>query len=416
MQKRAAVLLHPTSLPTDAEGILGSTARRFVDGLANAGFRGWQILPRNAVDATRSPYAALSAFAGEQSWIGTSSDRSRRQAFLDDPLTRYWLEDWCRFRAPRESHQDTAQEQFLFFDQWNELAAYARERDVQIIGDLPMNVSLHGADVWSRPELFDIEADGSPNAWCGVPPDDYCADGQLWRQPPHDWAAHKADEYRWWSARVRQALVGCDILRLDHFRGYEAWWKVPVDDSDARNGSWQPGPGAALFETLRKDLGGLPFWAEDLGIITPAVTALRERFDLPTTRVLQFAFPEPNEHDPDSIPANAVAYTGTHDNDTTRGWFESMDETDKTSVRKRLDLTASADGPSVTDAMIESCLDTRAAWSVIPMQDLLRLGSEARMNRPGQEDGQWRWKLSADPWTPEMIDRLQPMLARAERY
>ena len=416
MQKRAAVLLHPTSLPADEGGILGPVARRFIDGLAKAGFRGWQILPRGPVDASRSPYAPLSAFAGEESWIGTSTDRTRWQSFRDNPLTRYWLDDWCRFQTLHRSPRDAALAQFLFFDQWNALATYARERDVQIIGDLPINVSLHSADTGSRPELFDIEADGSPRAWCGVPPDDYCEDGQLWRQPPHNWVAHKADGYRWWSARVRQALVGCDILRLDHFRGYEAWWKVPVDDSDARNGSWQPGPGAEFFETLRKDLGRLPFWAEDLGIITPEVTALRERFDLPTTRVLQFAFPVANEHDPDSIPANAVVYTGTHDNDTTRGWFESMDEAGKTGVRKRLDRTASADGLSVTDAMIESCLNTRAAWSVIPMQDLLRLGSEARMNRPGQETGQWRWKLSADPWTPEMIDRLKPLLARAERY
>ena len=287
--------------------------------------------------------------------------------------------------------------QFIVLRQWQILKRYANERGVKILGDLPIFVSPDSSDVWAAPELFLLDDQAKPRVVAGVPPDYFSAEGQLWGNPLYDWEALRQTGYRWWIDRFRARLDYLDAIRIDHFRGFEAAWHVPAGAPTAQSGQWLAGPGAGFFETVRQALGGLPLLAEDLGIITPAVTLLRDQFQLPGMRVLQFGFNgDPNNaHLPHHCVHNSVVYTGTHDNDTTRGWFETLPEHERRNFWNYLQQPPGEAREAVWE-MIRLALSSVAALAVTPFQDLLGLGSAARMNVPGRAEEQWRWRCSAD--------------------
>lgn len=284
--------------------------------------------------------------------------------------------------------------QFLFFSQWVPLKAYANERDIRIIGDAPIFVAYDSADVWANPKLFYLDDEGLPTAVAGVPPDYFSATGQLWGNPLYRWDRMAKDGYAWWIARLRQTFSIVDILRLDHFRGFEAYWEVPAAEKTAINGTWVKGPGAALFARLREVLGDLPIIAEDLGVITPEVNALREQFNFPGMKVLQFAFGDDstNPYLPHNYEPNCVVYSGTHDNNTTVGWFQDISEQEREAIR----LYLGRDGSDIAWDLIRLTLMSVADISVVPLQDILRLGRHARMNTPGRPDGNWNWRFRAE--------------------
>ncbi len=283
--------------------------------------------------------------------------------------------------------------QFCLFRQWKTLKKHAHRRGVQLLGDLPIFVSLDSSDVWANPELFLLDEKLNPRVVAGVPPDYFSADGQLWGNPLYDWDAMRRTGYRWWIERLRARLDILDAIRVDHFRGFEAAWHVPAGAKTAATGHWVPGPGADFFEKARHALGGLPLLAEDLGLITPAVTALRDQFQLPGMRVLQFAFNgDPNNpHLPNCCIHNGVIYTGTHDNDTTRGWYDAAPQHERDYLWKYLGRSPGEPAEAVWE-MIRLALESPAALAVVPLQDVLGLGSSARMNTPGHAEGQWRWR------------------------
>jgi 4-alpha-glucanotransferase len=293
--------------------------------------------------------------------------------------------------------------QFLFDRQWGALRKFAAERGVRVIGDAPIFVAPDSADVWANPDQFLLDPDRRPLVVAGVPPDYFSADGQHWGNPIYDWDRMEATGFSWWCARVLRQLEQVDLVRLDHFRGFCQAWHIPAGEKTARNGRWVDGPGRNLFERLRTAIGGLPIIAEDLGLITPDVTELREALGLPGMRVIQFALDGPhNPHWPHNYAPNTACYTGTHDNDTVNGWFATLNDRD----RNYLTLTL---GKSLGDPAWELIRDAWASVAVLavaPLQDLLSLGSEARMNRPGVADGNWRWRVRLDQFRPELIQRL----------
>lgn len=286
--------------------------------------------------------------------------------------------------------------QFLAWRQIEELKAYAQSRGIRLIGDLPFFTSPESSDVWVNPELFLLDPDLQPRAVAGVPPDYFSPTGQLWGNPVYDWKAIRQSGYQWWLRRIRALLRQVDVIRLDHFRGFAAAWHVPAGAASALEGAWQPGPGADFFHAVQHDLQCLPFLAEDLGEITDDVTALRDAFQLTGMRVLQFAFDgnPGNPFLPDNYVPNTVAYTATHDNDTTRGWYESLNTRERLIVKRMLrkqTLTCS----TVAAELLRQCWESRAAVTIAPLQDLLNLGSEHRMNIPGQATGNWSWQLTS---------------------
>lgn len=283
--------------------------------------------------------------------------------------------------------------QFLFFTEWFALKAYANEKGIHIIGDIPIFVSMDSADVWANKHLFQLDSKGYPLAVAGVPPDYFSETGQLWGNPLYNWTAHKKENYRWWTERIRRQLALTDYVRVDHFRGFEAYWSVPAGEDTAINGKWIKGPDADLFVCLEKKLGKeLPIIAEDLGVITPEVEALRDRFGFPGMKVLQFAFH--SEEESTFLPhqlttTNCICYTGTHDNDTTKGWYEHAPEIFRDKVRRYMNT----DGGQIHRDFIRTCLGTIATYAIIPMQDVLGLGSEARMNTPSVAENNWSWRF-----------------------
>jgi 4-alpha-glucanotransferase len=284
--------------------------------------------------------------------------------------------------------------QFLFFQQWLPLKAYANERGISIIGDAPIFVAYDSADVWASPELFFLDEEGAPTVVAGVPPDYFSATGQRWGNPLYRWDRMARDGYAWWVARLRAAFTQVDMLRLDHFRGFAAYWEVPATQETAINGRWVKGPGPALFARLEQELGGLAIIAEDLGLITPDVHALREQFDFPGMTVLQFAFdgdPE-NVYLPHNHTKNSVVYTGTHDNNTTVAWFSSLDEGARDQVRAYL----GRDGGDIAWDLMRAAMMSVADIVVTPFQDVLRLGGDARMNTPGLLGQNWGWRFRAE--------------------
>lgn len=352
----------------------------------------------------------------------------------------YWLEDYALFMAIKQSQkgsgwqdwpdplrqrapsaleqakQDLADSinqqkffQFLFFRQWAAIKAYAKEQQIRLIGDIPIFVSSDSADVWANHELFLLDKDHRPTVVAGVPPDYFCETGQLWGNPHYDWDAHREQKYAWWLARIRATLQQVDWIRLDHFCGFESAWHVPAGDETAIDGEYKPGPGSDFFASLRDQLGGLPFIAEDLGTVTPEVEALRDEFDLPGMRVLHFAFGDDakNPFLPHSYVHNTVAYTGTHDNNTSHGWYEEIDDEQRDFFRRY----AARDGQDVAWSLMRLAWSSVADVSIAPLQDVLRLGAEARMNMPGRPDRNWSFRFTREMLEEDALVQLAELTA-----
>lgn len=442
-RRRAGMLLHPTSLPgPSAAGTLGDEARRFVEFLAGAGFSVWQMLPVGPVNASRSPYQTFSVFAGDPALLPPTAGagppwESRRgdfERFRQEQA--YWLEDYVLYSAlKRRFHglawycwptelrgreagalrqaageldgelQRQRHLQFEFFDTWQRLKAHANAAGVQLFGDIPMFAAHDSADVWAHPEFFELGADGTMQEVAGVPPDAFAEEGQYWGMPQYCWPRLAADGYRWWIERLRLQSSLYDLLRLDHFRGFEASWSIPGTARSAAAGRWLPGPGGLLLDALAKALGPLPFVAEDLGVITPPVHKLMQDWDLPGMHVLQFAFSgDPhNPHLPHNHRRHGVVYTGTHDNNTTLGWWRTLDDTCSRQVLEYLDFPRE----EMPWPLVHSALESVCALAVLPLQDCLALGAEARMNTPGREADNWHWRCPAGA----LDDRLREELA-----
>lgn len=470
--RRAGILLHPTSLPGPfGAGDVGAGARAFVETLAAAGQRVWQMLPLHPPGPGGSPYQSLSAAALSALLLDPTEladlglvDRARLErehvpsgrradhgaarrvrsrlllaAFerlerggsaearaLEDELAAFeqreagWLDEWTLFAALKARHRGErwtrweegarlrrdpdalrgeltrerrfhAFAQLLLDRQWRALRTAARQRGIALVGDLPMFVSHDSADVWARRELFRLDADLLPTHVSGAPPDDFNAAGQVWGHPLFDWEAVRKAGFDWWIARVRRSLELFDEVRLDHFVGYRAAWEVPWGATSAAAGAYGDGPGAELFEVLERALGPLPFLAEDLGDVTAEVVRLRERLGFPGMRVLQFAFggDGENPHLPHNHERKGFVYTGTHDNDTVRGWFEGLGEAE----RGRVLALVGGDGDEVSRGMVRLAWGSVAESAVAPVQDVLGLGSGARMNRPGTVGENWVFRV-----------------------
>jgi len=475
-RRRAGVLLHATSLPDSEAGALGQAGRSFVDWLAAGGFGVWQLLPLGPVGADRSPYYARSNHAGDPGLVDlalleadalvTAAERTqlgraelialaglrlaarggRHAADFQEFRARAgaWLDDYALYTAlqARESGRPwwqwpaalRAREpaalrrarhalaaaiaaveagQYFFYSQLGALRDYAAARGVRLFGDIPIYLAPDSVEVWAHPGLFELDATGQPSAVAGVPPDYFARDGQRWGNPLYRWAAHQQSHFDWWLERLRAQFALFDLVRIDHFRGLESYWSIPAAAATAASGSWQPAPGGALLERAREVFGRLDVVAEDLGVITPAVEALRDRFGLPGMRVAQFGFDGDarNPHLPHNWPRNTVAYTGTHDNDTTAGWYQSLDP----AARAQLADYLGAGPQAVVAALVRAVLGSVAQLAIVPMQDLLELGSEARMNTPGTTSGNWAFRFAwpaVPPGLAARCRRLNELYAR----
>lgn len=400
MAQNVGVLCHITSLPNGLED-----GERFIDYIVNYGANAWQMLPITPPDEHGSPYASPSAFAA---W-----DNLGKSDQVDLSEESYWLEDWLLYEKIKEkfdgkpwfewpeeyrdrhpsalvSITTDAKEQSRFMGRWKEVQEYARSKDVSLIGDLPIFVAHDSADVWAHRELFLLDSDGMPEVVAGVPPDYFSEDGQKWGTVLYDWDAHRSENWRWWRERMARMMRQFDIVRIDHFRGFHSAWAIPASDENARNGEWLEGPKDELISALIEVCGNHEcIIAEDLGIIPKEVTELRKRHNLQGMSVLQFAFDDNNKdnpHKPENITSDRVVYTGTHDNDTTLGWWTEKQ-------RKRL-KPYMKNGETVCQTMIRLARESPANLAIIPLQDILELGSEARMNTPGTAHGNWSWKFT----------------------
>lgn len=363
-------------------------------------------------------YALFMALKDEHpsgAWTHWSADLRRREprALAD-----------CRARLEPEIAVRRA-EQFLFHRQWSELKQYANDHGVLILGDVPIFVSHDSADVWANQELFWLDAIGNPSVIAGVPPDYFSETGQRWGNPLYRWDVLAKSGYDWWVRRIEASLRALNLLRIDHFRGFEAYWEIPADSPTAANGRWVPGPGAELFQALEDRLGRLPIIAEDLGVITPPVEELRDSLGLPGMRVLQFAFgedPKAPDYRPHRFPRHTVVYTGTHDNDTTVGWFQSQAGEGTTRSESQIGAERDfalryldSDGKEIHWDMIRAAWASVAQTAIAPVQDLLGLGTEARMNLPGSATGNWRWRLAPHLLTKDVERRLAELTTLYDR-
>ena len=493
--------MHPTSLPgTHGVGDFGPEAYKFVDFLAAAGQKLWQVLPLNPTGYADSPFQCLSASAGNPVLIsldrlaeagilkrselanapmfpGSEVDYGRAIGFkfplLKKAAERFlqkakpefdrfcsenaaWLDDYALFAAVKEANglvewtkwpadiagrepeaikrwttkltdEINAQKvwQFIFFQQWRELRAYGKERGIRIIGDVPIYVAHDSADVWANRQFFLLDDRGLPTKVAGVPPDYFSATGQLWGNPIYNWPLMKEMKYEWWIERVRAALRLYDYIRIDHFRGFEAYWEIPAGDTTARNGQWVKGPGAELFTALEHALGDLPIIAENLGVITPEVEAIRHQFHMPGMSILQFGFgndPQAPTFRPHNYVHELVAYTGTHDNDTVVGWWNS--KAGIGSIRTEADIEKehafaraylNFEAEPINWVLIRGIQRSVANTAIMPTQDILGLGSEARMNLPGTSSGNWKWRMRPGALTEEIAARLSEMATLYER-
>ena len=491
----SGVLLHVTSLPSyGGVGDFGPAAYEFVDFLAAAKQRLWQVLPLGPTGYGSSPYSALSAFAGnpvlislerlvQDGWIGAErieglpghdgpadfgaaatrkippieeaaanfldragdETRARFQSFCQNNIS--WLPDYAMFNVLRrrfgyrswidwpeeyaqrkhdaltsaltEHGRELAIEQaiqFFFDEQWGALRAYCRERDIRILGDVAIFVNYDSADVWTHPELFELDEERRMIRVSGVPPDYFSATGQRWGNPLYRWGELRERGFDWWVARIRRTLVLYDMVRLDHFRGFEAYWSIAAEEETAVNGQWVKAPGHELFQRLKEVFGELPFIAEDLGLITPEVDELREHFGMPGMRILQFGFSDRGAHLylPHEYVPNSVAYTGTHDNNTTLGWWkEGATAEERAHVQTYLQ-PIEHDG-DVVWAMIRAAARSVANVCIFPMQDILHLGSEARMNTPAEGSGNWTWRYRRNALHPDFATKLAALMEMTDR-
>ena len=336
---------------------------------------------------------------------------------------RYVHREAGALRQAREQHHEaietTCVTQFLFDRQWRQLKAHAAEKRIYLFGDVPIYIALDSADAWANREMLLIDDNGVPSAVAGVPPDYFSEDGQLWGNPLYDWDYHAATGYAWWIERMRHIGRQTDLVRIDHFRGFESFWAVPHGAPTARTGEWVSGPGDALFAAMRDALGDLPIVAEDLGLITPAVIELRKRQGLPGMVVLQFEVANP-AFDPGKMDRNSVCYTGTHDNDTTAGWFEGSGDDARSEkeieLERALILKFAGGRPeSLPRDMIRKAFTSRASLAMAPMQDYLGLGSAARMNTPGTTENNWCWRMPAGALTPQLKAEIAALVQSASR-
>jgi 4-alpha-glucanotransferase len=397
--------LNPTSLPG---GRLGEEAYRFIDWLADAGQSWWQVLPLGPAGEGDSPYKSPSAFAGAPELLAEPRAAvGPRELAAFRERQRYWIGDWESYAG-----DGAAADQLRFEREWGALRAYAAERGIRVIGDVPIYVAPAGADHLAHPELF---RDGEV---AGAPPDKFSDTGQLWGNPLYDWGALRRRDYRWWTERFRRISELVDVARIDHFRGFVAYWAVPAGADDARSGRWKRGPGRAVFDAAERALGTpLSLVAEDLGVITPAVDRLRDSLGLPGTRVLQFGF-DPDEprspHRPEQHVENSVVYTGTHDHDTARGWYESLGTESRSLFDAEIERRALRTGEPWW-GLIRLALSSPARLAMVQAQDVLGLGSDARMNTPGRPVGSWRWKLRPGALTAGLAARLREATDEARR-
>ena len=392
--RSAGVILHPTSLPS---GTLAD-ARWWIDWLAAAGQTWWQMLPLGPPDRHGSPYKAKSAFAA---WPGLLAEPrakvTREQELEYREREAYWIEDWLRLGG-------SVADQVRFDREWAALREYGRERGVKLIGDVPIYVAPRSVDHRAHPEIF------REGVQAGTPPDAFTEKGQLWGNPIYDWPALQRRGYRWWTERFRRELARFDLVRIDHFRGFVAYWTVPAGARDARGGAWRRGPGRAVFDAARSELGELPLIAEDLGVITPAVDRLRTALGLPGMAVLQFGFDdERSVHAMANHTEDRVAYTGTHDNDTLAGWYAGLGP----QTRARVD--AARPKGAVEWSLIRLLWSSRARIAMTQAQDVLGLGNDARMNVPGTIGASWRWRLDKGALKASHARRLREITEEAGR-
>jgi 4-alpha-glucanotransferase len=427
MKRRAGILLHPTSLPEIKD------TYRFIDFLADSGMSIWQILPLGPPHHDLSPYNCQSIYAANPALINYTNkvDKVAFKQFIE--TQQYWLEDYALFAALHKklqtgwwqwqpalrdrqqyalnkARQDLAEpiqqhrlEQFLFFTQWQQLKQYANQRGILIFGDIPIFVAQDSVDVWANRENFLLDAQGQPTVVAGVPPDYFSATGQRWGNPLYDWEYMQSNDFNWWKQRLKTASILYDVARIDHFRGFEACWTIPASCKTAIEGEWVKAPGTALFKSLEQSNINLPLVAEDLGIITDKVKALRDQFGLPGMKILQFAFdgnPD-NSYLPHNHIENCVVYTGTHDNNTTLGWFQ--EQTNQQYICEYLNTTPD----KMPWALIEAVFASKANWAIIPMQDILSLDANHRMNTPGIATGNWRWRFNWSQLSPEINNKLR---------
>lgn len=499
--RSSGILLHVTSLPGHfGTGDLGPAARQFVDFLARAGQRYWQVLPVGPTGYGHSPYQSLSVFAGnpqlispellrDHGWLpaealanapqfsATEVEFARVHAWREKLLNvayanfkaahggreaaafdafceaqQDWLENYALFSALRAEHSQAAWTswepalvhrepaalkrwaerladridcerflQFQFFKQWRALQEYADERGVHFIGDVPIFTAQDSADVWAEASLFQLDANGLPTAVAGVPPDYFSETGQRWGNPVYRWEEHERTNYAWWKRRFQKILELVVAVRIDHFRGFESYWEIPAHLPDARGGRWVASPGEMLFRSVEQAIGPLPAIAEDLGVITPEVEALRDALGFPGMRVLQFAFGDDAkaiDYQPHNYPRHCFVYTGTHDNDTAVGWLSDRDVTSTTrtteQIARELAFVKSylgSDGAQMHWDLIRLAWSSVADVAMAPLQDVLGLGREARMNLPGTSTGNWKWRVTEAALTPQVADRLGELTA-----
>ncbi len=392
--------LHPTSLPG---GRLGPEAYAFVDWLAAAGQSWWQMLPLGPPDEHRSPYKAASAFAA---WPGLLEDPeapvSPEEADAFRERQSAWIGGWEAYAGAR-----AVADQVRFDREWAALRAYAAERGVRLIGDVPIYVAPGSADHREHPEIFQA------GVQAGVPPDAFSEDGQLWGNPIYDWPALRRRRYRWWTERLRRTFELFDLARIDHFRAFVSYWAVPADAEHARGGRWRRGPGRAVFDAAERELGPLALIAENLGVITEPVERLRRELGLPGMVVLQFAF-DPDDptgpHRPENHTEDSVVYTGTHDSDTLRGWWDALE-----APRRAEALASGVREEDPEWSLIELAWSSPARLAMLQVQDVLGLGSEARMNMPGTKGRSWRWRMERGALTSQHAARLREVTERAGR-
>ncbi|MGM0575903.1 MAG: 4-alpha-glucanotransferase [Myxococcota bacterium] len=393
--------------------------------------------PPDAVDP-----ASLAAFKGPALWKASHrlyEDRALRSALEDWRAREPWVEEMARFAAIHERQGDApwwewpaglrhhdadaiaafeaeygdevahqVALQFLFDRQWHALRDHAAERGVTIIGDIPIYVNLDSVDVWADREQFRIDDDGNPEAVAGVPPDYFSETGQLWGNPLYDWERMAADGYAWWIGRLKRILEQVDLVRIDHFRAFSTYWEVPPNAPDARGGRWREGPGEAFFDAIEEALGDVPVIAEDLGMLSPDVHELRDAVGLPGMKILQFAFggEADNLYLPHNHPEHAIVYSGTHDNDTTVGWWETSPRHVRDHVRRYL----ATDGSGIAWTLVRTALASVAHTAIVPLQDVLGLGSDARMNVPGRADGNWLWRVRAEAFNEDVAAALRELV------
>ena len=483
----SGILLPITSIPSKyGIGCFSKEAYEFVDFLARAGQKYWQVLPMGPTGYGDSPYQSFSTFAGnpyfvdleefiEKKWISRKDCENKdwgddsetvdyekvyknrfkilKKAFLKSKISedkdflkftkenKFWLDDYALFMALKENfkgksfiywpdeirkHSKSAIKkyaedskysdelmcykfiQYYFYKQWFELKNYANEKGIKIIGDIPLYVAYDSADTWSNPELFQLDDNNDPTGVAGCPPDYFSATGQLWGNPLYDWDYHKKSGYAWWISRLKMCFSLYDVVRIDHFRGFESYYNIPYGDATAEFGHWEKGPGYDFFAAVKKALGKKEIIAEDLGYLTPAVFKLVDKTGFPGMKVLQFAFDcnEENNYLPHNYNKNCVVYTGTHDNDTSVGWYENAGAKDKKFARDYMGIKSAK---NFNYALIRQAMMSVADTAIIPMQDYLGLGSNARINTPSTLGGNWCWRMKPDSYTKNLAETVKEL-------